>query len=100
MLLDLVLVRAKPKKFMGIRKNKETATNIAPSEQKMKLFFSEIAGPAPLLKRRDSRSSGYTGGRVKLQAVSFSGDTEDGIFQVRRGMGQQGVVVKVYYCGW
>ena len=34
-------------------------------------------------KRRDSKSAGYTGGPVNIQAVSFPGDTvEESIFQV------------------
>ena len=39
----------------------------------------------PPLKRRDSRSAGYTGGRVNIQAVSFPGDTGESIVQVRHG---------------
>ena len=34
----------------------------------------------PPLKRRDSRSAGHTGGRVNIEAVSFTGDTEGRIF--------------------
>ena len=37
------------------------------------------------LKRRHTRSAGYTGGPVNTQAVSFSGYTGEGIFQVRHG---------------
>ena len=35
--------------------------------------------------RRDSRSAGYTGGRVNIHAVQFSRDTGESIFQVRHG---------------
>ena len=37
------------------------------------------------LKRRDTRSAGYTGGLVNTQAVSFPGGIGESIFQVRHG---------------
>ena len=40
---------------------------------------------SPPLKRQDSRSTGYTGGPVNIQAVSFPEDTGESIFQVRHG---------------
>ena len=40
---------------------------------------------SPTLKRLDSRSAGYTGGRVSIQAVSFPGYTGESIVQVRHG---------------
>ena len=40
----------------------------------------------PCLKRRDSRSVGYTGGPVNIQAVSFPGvNSGERVFQVRHG---------------
>ena len=41
--------------------------------------------PSSPLKRRDSRSAGFTGGPVDIQAVSFPGYTGESIFQVRHG---------------
>ena len=37
------------------------------------------------LNRRDSRSAGYTGGPVNIQAVSFPEYTRKSVFQVRHG---------------
>ena len=45
---------------------------------------------SPPMKRRDSRSAGYTGGPVNIQAVSFLGDIgEKSIFQVRHIYGEK-----------
>ena len=43
------------------------------------------------MKRRDSRSAGYTGGPV--QAVSFPGDTGENIYQVRHGESLKKVIM-------
>ena len=40
---------------------------------------------SPPLKRRDSRSAGYTGGPANIQPVSFLGYTGESVFQVRHG---------------
>ena len=40
---------------------------------------------SPPLKRRDTRSAGYSGGPVNIEAISFPGDTGESIFQVRHG---------------
>ena len=46
----------------------------------------------PPLKRRDSRSAGYTGGRVSIQAVSFPGDTGESISSSTWGRSQKFIV--------
>ena len=50
----------------------------------------------PPLKRRYTRSAGYTGGPGNIQAVSFSGDTGESIFSSSTWGGKS---EKVYYCG-
>ena len=45
------------------------------------------------LKRRDSRSAGYTGGPINIQAVSFPEDTTESIFQVLHGESRQSLLL-------
>ena len=40
------------------------------------------------LKRRESSSAGYTGGRVNIEAVSFPRDTGEDMFQVLHRIGK------------
>ena len=51
----------------------------------------------PPMKQRDSRSAGYTGGRVNIQAHFFPGDTGEWVFQVRQGEGLKKCILKYIY---